>query len=191
MLRSAFWALLIAASIGLGACGGPPVRPDRMAPPPSAETQFPADSLWRNAVALRDVSGGEPVTEDSNIGDDQLRQSVQSALQEYGLLQSDERQARFRLDVQLVHLSHPADGLDLTVNSQVRYTVTRKDTGGVLFNDLVRASFTATMGEEFIAFLRLRLAKEGSVRANIAAFLERLKAIPVTGPPKQSAELPQ
>jgi len=188
--RAVIYALLLGAFLGLGACA-PPVRSDRMAPAPTGETQFAAGSPLHAGIALKDVGGGEPATEDSNIGDVQLRQAVQDALQQYGLLQPDDAQARFRLSVTLVKLSHPAAGLDLTANSQIRYALTRADTNVLLFNDVVAASYTATMGDELIEFLRLRLAKEGSIRANISAFLERLKALPISGPPKQSAELPQ
>jgi len=192
MLRRAMvQALLIAALCGLGACGSPAVRSDRMAPVPAGETEFALGSSLRGSIGLKDVGGGEPDTEDSNVGDDQLRQAVLSALQQYGLLQTDEAKVRFRLNVMLVRLSHPAADLNLTVNSQLRYTLTRVDTGAVLFNDVIRASYTATIGDEFVAFLRLRLAKEGSIRANIAAFLDRLRALPTSGPPKQSAALDQ
>jgi len=183
--------VLFATSLGLGACGSPAVRSDRMAPSPTAEMEFVVDSALRNSIGLTEVGGGEAPTEDSNVGDNELRQAVESALEKYGLFQSDSPKARFRLTVVLVRLSHPGADLDLTVNSQVRYTLTRADTGVVLFNDVVKASYTATIGEEFVAFLRLRLAKEGSIRANIAAFLERLKSLPMSGPPKQSAELAQ
>lgn len=188
--RAVIYALFLGSFLGLGACS-PPVRSDRMAPAPTTETQFAADSPLRDGIALKNVGGGEPPTEDSNIGDDQLRQAVQDALQQYGLLQAEDAKARFRLNVTLVKLNSPGAGLDLRVNSQVRYTLARVDTGVVLFNDVVAASYTATMGDEFIAILRLRLAKEGSIRANISAFLERLKALPTSGPPKQSAELAQ
>lgn len=192
MARTALVCMvLFAASLSLGACGSPAVRSDRMAPSPTPEMEFAADSAVRNAIGLTDVSGGEAPTEDSNVGDNELRQAVQSALERYGLFQSDSPKARFRLTVVLVRLSHPGADLDLTVNSQVRYTLTRADTGAVLFNDVVKASYTATIGEEFIAFLRLRLAKEGSIRANIAAFLGRLKSVPTSGPPRQSAEIAQ
>ena len=188
--QAVIYAFFLAASLGLAACA-PPVRSDRMAPAPTGETQFAADSALREAVALRDVGGGEPATEDARIGDDQLRQAVQDALQQYGLLQTDDAKARFRLNVSLVKLSQPGAGLDLTVNSQVRYTLARVDTGVVLFNEVVAASYTATMGDELIAFLRMRLAKEGAIRANLSAFLARLRALPMSGPPKQSAALAQ
>jgi hypothetical protein len=188
--RTALYIFLIAISCGLGACA-PAVRSDRMAPAPTEEAEFAADSGLRGSVALKDVSGGEATSEDSNVGDNELRQAVQNALQQYGLLQSDDARARFRLNVSLVRLSHPGADLDLTVNSQLRYTLTRADTGAVLFNDVVKASYTASIGDELVAFLRLRLAKEGSIRANIAAFLARLKALPTSGPPKQSAGIAQ
>jgi hypothetical protein len=188
--RIVICAVLLGAFLCLGACS-PPARSDRMAPSPTGETQFAVDSPLRAGIAIKDVGGGEPTSEDSNIGDDQLRQAVQDALQQYGLLQPDNAQPRFRLNVTLVKLTSPGGGLDLTSNSQIRYTLTRADTGVVLFNDVVAASYTATMGDEFIAMLRLRLAKEGAIRANLAAFLQRLRAVPIFGPPKQSVELIQ
>ena len=59
----------------------------------------------------------------------------------------------------------------------MRYNLARADTGAVLFNDVVKASYTAKLGDELVALLRQRLAKEGAVRANIAALLERLKSL--------------
>lgn len=184
--RTVAYPLLVAVSLGLAACA-PPARSDRMAPAPTGEAQFAADSPLRDAVELKDVGGGEPATEDTSIGDDQLRQAVQNSLQQYGLLQADDAKARFRLNVTMVRLSPPGAGIDLTVNSQIRYTLARADTGALLFNDVVKASYTARLGDEFVALLRQRLAKEGAIRANIAAFLERLKSLPVSGPAKQSA----
>lgn len=188
--RTVAYALLVAMSLGVCACA-PPARSDHMAPAPTEETQFAADSPLRDAIELEDVGGGEPAMEDTSIGDDQLRQAVQSALLQYGLLQSDQGKAHFRLNVTMIRLSPPGAGIDLTVNCQVRYNLARADTGAVLFNDVVKASYTAKLGDEFVALLRQRLAKEGAVRANIAAFLERLKSLPVSGPAKQSAELAQ
>lgn len=188
--RTVAYALLVAMSLGVCACA-PPARSDHMAPVPTGETQFAADSPLRDAIELEDVGGGEPAMEDTSIGDDQLRQAVQSALLQYGLLQSDQGKAHFRLNVTMIRLSPPGAGIDLTVNCQVRYNLARADTGAVLFNDVVKASYTAKLGDEFVALLRQRLAKEGAVRANIAAFLERLKSLPVSGPAKQSAELAQ
>jgi hypothetical protein len=189
--RRMAYALLIVGSCGLATCGSPAVRSDRMAPAPAGETEFAAISPLRGSISLKDVGGGEPTTEDSTVGDDQLRQAVLTALEQYGLLQTDDAKARFRLNVMLVRLSHPGADLNLTVNSQLRYTLTRVDTGAVLFNDIVRGSYTAKIGDEFVAFLRLRLAKEGSVRANIAAFLDRLRTLSISSPPKQSAALAQ
>jgi hypothetical protein len=185
--RTTAYALLFFVPLGLCACA-PAARSDRMVPSPTEETELTANSALREAIGLRDVGGGEAATEDSNIGDNELRQAVLATLLQYGLLQTDDMKARFRLDVFLVKLSHPGADFSLTVNSQIRYTLTRADTGVVLFNDMVKASYTATVGDEFVGFLRLRIAKEGSIRANITAFLERLKALSISSPPKQSVE---
>ena len=73
--RTMVHALLIAASCGLGACGTPAVRSDRMAPAPARITEFATGSPLRGSISLKDIGGGEPDTEDSNVGDDQLRQT--------------------------------------------------------------------------------------------------------------------
>jgi len=178
-----------ALALGLTACASPAVRSDRMAPQPTGDTAFHADSPWRNAIELKEVGGGPPPADDSDIDAAQLRQAIESALQQFGLVPNDPAKARFRLNVSLVRLSPPGAGIDLTVNSQLQYTLTRADTGALLFNEVVRASYTAQLGDEFVAFLRQRLAKEGSIRANISEFLQRLKALPTSGPFKQAAEL--
>ena len=61
MLRRAMvHALLIAASCGLGACGTPAVRSDRMAPAPARITEFATGSPLRGSISLKDIGGGQP-----------------------------------------------------------------------------------------------------------------------------------
>jgi hypothetical protein len=178
MLPRAVYAVIAVSLLCLAACA-PPARSERMVPPPTTATDFPANSGLRDSIALKDVGGGEESSTHSNVGDKELREALLSALRQQGLLQTDDARARFRLNVFLVELSHPSAGFSFTVYSLVRYTLSRADTGAVLFDDVVNASYTATVGEEFIGIVRLRAANEGSIRANIAAFLERLKALPI------------
>ena len=171
----AVYAIIAVSLISLSACA-PAARPERMVPPPT--TDFPTNSGLRDSIALKDVGGGEETSTHSNVGDKELREAVLSALRQEGLLQLDDAKARFRLNVFLVELSHPSAGFSFTVNSLVRYTLTRIDTGAALFDDVINASYTATLGDEFVGIVRLRAANEGSIRANIAAFLERLRGLP-------------
>jgi hypothetical protein len=62
----------------------------------------------------------------------------------------------------------------------VRYTLRRADSGAVIFDDEINASHTATMADGLFQPMRLRVANEGSIRANIVEFLERLNAQPIS-----------
>ena len=176
MLRRVVYAIIAASLLGLGACA--PARSERMVPP--AGSEFPASSALRGAIALKDVGGGEETGLRPNVGNNELREAVLSALQQQGLLQSDDAKAQFRLSVFLVDLSNPGAGFSLTVNSLVRYTLRRADIGAVIFDDVINASHTATMADGLFQPMRLRVANEGSIRANIAVFLERLKGLQIS-----------
>ena len=79
-----------------------------------------------------------------------------------------------QVQANLVNLHQPLAGFDLSVTSQVRYTVTRE--GRPVFDETVSATGTASMGEAFMAVERLRIANEKSIRENIKAFLTRFRA---------------
>ena len=74
----------------------------------------------------------------------------------------------------LIDLKQPLAGFDLSVISQVRYTVTRAER--VLFDETVAATGTASMGQSLLATERLRMANEASIRENIKTFLTRFRA---------------
>ncbi len=171
-LKSALAAVALLAA--LGACGAP-ARPDAMIP--ESVAPLARSSPLFGAIALGEVSGGEEteLLSPSKVGDRELAEAVRRSLAGAGYLSADEARAAFRLTVFLVGLKHPRAGLaTLTVNSVVRYTLLRVDGGDVVFDDRIVASHSATMDDTVIVFKRRRLANEGSIRANIAAFLERL-----------------
>ena len=67
-------------------------------------------------------------------------------------------------------------GFDLTVHTQVHYTLTDTQTSKPVFDREVNADFTATVSDAFMAVERLRLANEGSIKKNIQTFLDQLIA---------------
>jgi hypothetical protein len=66
-------------------------------------------------------------------------------------------------------------GIDMSVTSKVRYTVSPVGGGAPVFDGTVAATGTARFGESLLAIERLRKANEASIRANIASFLEQLR----------------
>jgi hypothetical protein len=89
----------------------------------------------------------------------------------------------FRLDTTLVSLDQPMIGFDLTVRSGALYVLTDTTTNTVVFSRAVNAIFTAHMSDAFVAVERLRIANEGSIKANIQMFLDQLIAAMSAGVP--------
>ena len=59
----------------------------------------------------------------------------------------------------------------------MEYTLVEVATNKVILREVIRAPFTAGVGDAFAGVKRLRLANEGSARANIESFLKRLSAL--------------
>jgi len=69
-------------------------------------------------------------------------------------------------------------GLDFEVTTHVRYILTDSDNNGaVVLNETVVTPYTATIGDAFAAIKRLRLANEGSGKANIQGLLDKLSEL--------------
>jgi len=67
----------------------------------------------------------------------------------------------------------------------MRYKLTRSCDDQVVYDDIITASYMATLGDAFDGAYRMRLANEGSIRANIAAFLRHLHSLNIMKSPVQ------
>lgn len=88
-----------------------------------------------------------------------------------------EGDADYHLTTELVTQDQPAFGLNLTVTLKVIYILTNTLTGEKLFDKLIASSYTAGMGEAFVASTRLTKANEGAVRENIKLFIKDLSQL--------------
>ncbi|HVP65796.1 MAG TPA: hypothetical protein VMT17_00875 [Anaeromyxobacteraceae bacterium] len=137
----------------------------------------------REAVAVADVRGGErgnPLGH-STVSNEELEAAVRQSLRSQGLLAPDGAKAPFRLRVFLAELNQPASGLGMTVVSVIRYRIVRVSDRAVPFEEVVVASYTAKAEDSGAGVERLQLANEGSVRRNIADFLDRLAGFDPAG----------
>ena len=160
--------------LGLGACASA-ARPEAMTVLPSSITAaMPADTGYR-AIRVTDVSGGGETNAMwlSNVSNTEFKTALEGSLQAANLF-NGEATAPMSLSASLVDLQRPMAGLDLTVTTRVRYSVTDR-AGGIVFDETVAATGTASMGESLMAVERLRLANEKSVRENIKTFIERFR----------------
>lgn len=138
-----------------------------------ASAPFPARLL--HAMCVRNVTGGEATNPlwVSKVSDDQFRLALVSTLDSAGL-DAPADGCQYQIDANLLGMSQPFAGFDMTVTSHVNYKVFGKDGTPVLLAT-VDAPYTAKFSDSLMAVERLKLANEGSMRDNIGQFLDKLR----------------
>jgi hypothetical protein len=135
----------------------------------------PFPSALQHAMCVRNVTGGETTNPlwVSKVDDNGFRTALNGTLDAAGLAASSPN-CPYPIDANLLGLSQPAIGLDLTVTSHVNYKV-YDPSGRPLLLATVDAPYTAKMSDAFVAVQRLKLANEGSIRVSIEQFLDKLR----------------
>ena len=136
---------------------------------------LPPASPWRGSLAVGTVNGGAPTNPlgVSRVGNAEFTEALRISLGMHGLAGE-----RLVVDGALQNLVQPLLGFDMTVTATAQYRVTERATGRVLFDQVISTPFTARFGSHLYGVERLRLANEGAIRANIAAFIAALNALP-------------
>ncbi len=113
----------------------------------------------------------------SKVSSDELQEALRLSLNQYGFLSSSDVAAPFRLEIFLIELKQPPGGYTMIVTSAMRYKLIRSGDDQVVYDDIITASYKATIDDAFVGMHRMKLANEGSIRANIAAFLANLYSL--------------
>jgi len=125
-------------------------------------------------MCVRTVTGGEETNPlwVSKVDDKGFRAALAASLDSAGL-SAPTPNCVFPIDANLLGLSQPGMGFDMTVTSHVNYKV--YDASGQPFLLVtVDAPYTAKMGDSLLGVERLRLANEGSIRTSISMFFDKL-----------------
>jgi hypothetical protein len=169
-MRRIFTLLILAT---LAACAQPAETGRMVADAQTAP--FPPHLL--GAVCVRSVTGGEATNPlwVSKVDDAGFREALTTTLRTNALLAGGSA-CPYAADVNLLGLSQPSAGFDMTVTSHVNYKL--RDAGGkAVLLETITTPYTAAFGEHLIGVIRLQRANEGSIRANIAAFLDKLRGV--------------
>ena len=173
MDRYARVLLGMAAIAGLAGCASA-ADPGAMTVSSTASARpFPA--ALQHSMCVRTVTGGEATNPMwvSKVDNNGFRAALSSTLEGAGLAASSAN-CSYPIDANLLGLSQPSIGLDMTVTSHVNYKVYDRS-GQPLLLATVDAPYTAKMSDAFIAAQRLKLANEGSIRASIEQLLDKLR----------------
>lgn len=138
------------------------------------------DQNLNNSIELNQVGGGEETNPmwTSEIGNKEFEAALKSSLRSQYLL-SRNNQAVYELSAILMEVEQPTFGLDMEVISTVRYILVEKSTNKIIFDERIRAPYTATFGDAFIGVERLKVANEGSAKRNITKFLQKLSQLKI------------
>ncbi|WP_231566667.1 hypothetical protein [Vibrio variabilis] len=138
------------------------------------------DENLNSAIELNQVGGGEETNPmwTSEIGNKEFEAALKSSLKSQYLLSRDS-QSIYELSATLMEVEQPTFGLDMEVTSTVRYILVEKSTNQIIFDELIKAPFTATFGDAFSGVERLKVANEGSAKSNITKFLQKLSQLKI------------
>lgn len=183
LLKLVAVAFLGVSAISVGACASG-ARSAQMTVSAATVTPVQAGEPGYRAFKVTEVSGGSDTNPlwMSNVSTAQFKAALEGSLQAAGHLADPPETATHEISAQMLGLDRPAMGLDLTVESLVRYKATPIAGGSPVVDEQVNASGKAKFGDSLLAVERLRLANEAAIRVNIEQFIallrERLKTAP-------------
>lgn len=162
-----------AAAFCLTACATAS-QPGAMVPAVSADSIVTSQSKLFEAVTVAPVNGGKKTNPlwTSEVSNEDFAEALRQSFAAHAMLATDS--GDYRLDAELVKLKQPVMGIDMSVTSDVKYTLTNTATGAVVFEDVISKKYTAKMSDAFVGVKRLQLANEGSIKSNISALIETM-----------------
>ena len=183
--------LALAAVLLVGAAGcASNADPKAMviAAPTAADAKpFPAPLV--HAMCVRNVTGGEETNPmwASKVNNGGFKDALSASLDNVGLTAPSA--CSFPIDVNLLGLSQPSFGFDMTVTAHVNYKVFQPS-GDPLLLQTIDSPYTAKMSEAFIGVERLKKANEGAIRTSIQDFLGKLRETTPKDPAAAAAPAP-
>jgi hypothetical protein len=159
-----FFLMLALFAPGLAACATPQAM--------TVAGIANASPKYRNAMAIRSVSGGQAidVLTVPGVSNEPLKQALENSLAANGYL-ARSGAPKFYVDAEIRNLDQPLIGLTYDVTADVVYKVS--GSGGGTYP--VKATGTATFSDSPLAADRMRIANERAMQANIKQFLEALR----------------
>jgi len=129
---------------------------------------------YRNAIAVRSVSGGQVmnVLTVPGVANEPFKAALESTLAFNGYL-AQSTTPKFYLDAEIQNLDQPIMGLDYDVVADVTYKVSGGAGSPAVYP--IKAKGSATFSDSPIGIDRIRIANERAMRENLKQFLEALR----------------
>jgi hypothetical protein len=169
-----FAAVGLVASI-LAGCASPATHEAMIVSEPTA-AGLAIPSALKGQIALRDVTGGKETNPMwmSTISSSAFEAALEASLRNAGLGAPSRDTGRYLLGAAIQKIEQPLMGFSLTVTTTVHYDLLERATSKPAWARTITRSHTTQVGDALLATERLRLANEGSARANIQGLIEEL-----------------
>lgn len=166
-MRAAGAVFLALISLGLAGCA------TQQAMTVDAGTIANPIAKYKNAVAVRNVSGGQVmnVLTVPGVADEPFKAALENSLAANGYL-ARSGTPKYYVDVEIQNLDQPLIGLDMDVTSSVTYKVSGV---GPTATIPITAKATASFSDSPIGADRIRIANERAMQQNIKSFLLALR----------------
>lgn len=150
-------------------------RTNAMVAPVQPTTILPENSPLKSSSTVTAVTGGQETNPlwVSDISNASFKTALEQSLALHTILADGT--GPLSISANLVSVDKPLVGISFTVTTVVAYTVTDA-VGTTVYSETVTTPYTAEFSDAFLGVERLRLANEGSAKANIAKFIDNLVA---------------
>ena len=169
-----FLLAALGASLLLTGCATP-TSYEAMVPPSIVLAKQHAKSV----SVLADGGSETDTLGKPQISNEVLKQTLEASIRQSKAFSSvvEGKKGDYRLSVNLVNMTQPSFGLSFSVTMEMGWSLTRVDSGAVVWREAIKSEYTATTSDALAAVTRLRLATEGAARNNVAAGLTKISAL--------------
>lgn len=130
----------------------------------------------KKSIGVSEVTGGKETNPmwASQVSSESFQRALEMSLRNVGLSEPLLSANRYHLTADILQVSQPMMGLDMTVTANVRYSLIDTTTRKEVFSKVIAGTFTAKFSDAFVGTERLKLANEGAAKTNIQLLVGEL-----------------
>jgi hypothetical protein len=134
------------------------------------------NSPLKKSVTVTSVTGGRETNPmwSSQVASASFQRALELSLQKVGLSDPLLSANKYHLTADILQVSQPMLGLDMTVSANVRYSLIDAATRKEIFSKVIVGAYTAKFSDAFLGIERLKLANEGAAKTNIQLLVDEL-----------------
>jgi hypothetical protein len=130
----------------------------------------------KKSIGVLEVTGGKETNPmwASQVSSESFQRALEISLRNVGLSDPLLSANRYHLTADILQVSQPVMGLDMTVTANVRYSLIETATRKEVFSKVIAGTYTAKFSDAFVGTERLKLANEGAAKTNIQLLVGEL-----------------